>query len=235
MAETVITGLAAIQQLKKEQEERAAAANRPKAEWFKWPKNVNVATMRILQEFDPSGSGYREDRGLVVTAVEHQAPGKEGYKRRGLCTHDTEGQCFPCEQHALRIEEDKGGWRQRTNTYFNALVDFGDGDKKVLVVSRPFANSFTQALIEEAVDEGSITDCNFKVTRTGEGTSTTWLLKRLKGDPFDDSDVEVFDLNETALRTIPYEKQAEYYGAVYEREGAAPAAKSTVSSDDDEW
>ena len=228
----LLTGLAGINQYKQEQEAKREAANRPKAEWFKWPKNVNVATVRFLQEFDTSATNYREDRGLALIAVEHQAPGPDGYKRRGLCTRLTDGECFPCEKHELNYKE---GWRQRVNLYINALVQFGSEAPVPLVISRTFNSSFSQALIEEAVDEGSVTDANYKITRTGEGTSTQWLLKRLKGDPFDDTDVEVFSLTDTAVRTIEYDKQAEYYGAVYQPETVGASSAPATSSADAEW
>jgi hypothetical protein len=228
MAES-IRGLAAIKANQQAQQEAAEARNRPKAEWFKWPKGVTTATVRFLQELDPAAENYREDRNIGFIQVEHQAPGPDGYKRRANCTAESEGQCYACERHAMRIEEDKGGWRQRQNLYINALVDYGQGEgPKVVVIQRNANSSFVQALIEEAVDEGSITNANFKVTKVGEGTTTQWLLKRLKGDAFDDSAAEVFDLDETAVRAISYDKQPEYYGAVYQ--GAQQPVSAGVSS-----
>lgn len=229
MADSIVTGLAAIRKYKEEQDAKREAANRPKADWFAWPKKVNTATVRFLQEFDASASGHKDDRGLAIIAVEHQAPGPEGYKRRALCTLESEGHCFACERHSANYKE---GWRQRTNLYINALVQFeGEDEPKVLVISRNFNSSFAQALIEEAVDEGSVTDANFKITKTGEGTTTQWLLKRLKGDPFDDTDVEVFDLNLSAVREVPYEKQPEYYGAVYSSGDESPREERSEARD----
>lgn len=232
----VIKGLASIKANQEKQREKAEAANRPKADWMKWPKGVNVATVRFLQELDPEMDNYREDRGVGIIATEHQAPGPEGFKRRALCTAE-DGDCYACERHKQNYKE---GWKQRQNLYINALVDFGDGEKKVLILSRNANSTFTQALIEEAVDEGSITDANYRVTKTGEGTTTQWILKRLKGDPMDDSEVEVFDLDETAIRSVEYEKQPEYYGAVYQEDNAPvatskPSGNSGGSVADDEW
>lgn len=230
----IVSGLAGIKKYKEEQDAKREAANRPKAEWFKWPnKNVDTATVRFLQEFDTDASGYSEDRGLAIIAVEHNAPGPDGWKRRGLCTLESEGSCYACERHAQDYKE---GWRQKTNFYINALVQFGDEAPEVVVISRNFNSSFVQALIEEAVDEGSITDANYKVTKTGKDTTTQWLLKRLKSEPFDDSNVEVFDLQVSAVREIAYEKQPEYYGAVYQNDAAAePSAGRGTASTDDEW
>jgi len=181
-------------------------------------------------------SGYREDRGVGFIATEHNAPGPDGWKRRGLCTID-DGECYACERHKLNYKE---GWRQKQNLYINVLADIGDG-LKVYVLTRNANSAFTQALIEEAVDEGSITDANYRITKTGEGTTTQWLLKRLKEEPFDDSKVEVFDLDKTAVREVEYEKQPEYYGAVYQDDSTPASAPSSAprsapqASADDEW
>jgi hypothetical protein len=211
-----VKGLQAIRAMQEEDKRKAAERDRPKAEWFKWPdKSTSTATVRFLQELDESADNYSESRGLGFIQVEHQAPGPDGFKRRANCTAESEGQCYACERHAMRIEADQGGWRQRKNLYINALVSFGGEAPKVMVMSRNANATFTNQLIEEAVDENTITAKNYKVTKTGEGTTTQWLLKALKDEPFSDSSVEVFDLAETAVRAIPYEKQAEYYGAVY--------------------
>lgn len=237
MAKT-IKGLASIKANQQAQQERAEAGNRPKAEWFKFPKGTANITVRFLQELDPEMKNYREDRGVGFIATEHNAPGPDGWKRRGLCTID-DGECYACERHKLNYKE---GWRQKQNLYINVLANIGDGEK-VYVLTRNANSAFTQALIEEAVDEGSITDANYRITKTGEGTTTQWLLKRLKDEPFDDSKVEVHDLDKTAVREVEYEKQPEYYGAVYQEDANVNASPMTASASmkapqvtaDDEW
>ncbi|AZU97137.1 ssDNA binding protein [Streptomyces phage Emma1919] len=233
----VIKGLASIQANQKAQQERAEAGNRPKADWFKFPKGQSNVTVRFLQELDPGMEGYREDRGIGFIATEHNAPGPDGWKRRGLCTVD-DGACYACERHKLDY---KAGWRQKQNLYINVLADLGDGPK-VYILTRNGNSAFAQSLIEEAVLEGSITNANFRITKTGEGTSTQWLLRRMKDEPFDDSKVEVWDLDKTAVREVEYEKQPEYYGEVAS-ESDAPATSTSKASSytpststaDDEW
>jgi hypothetical protein len=230
-------GLAALRAHQEEQKAKEEARNRPKADWFSsvFPKKLgDSATVRFLQELDADAPGYNAERGLAVIAVEHQAPGEQGFRRRALCTIVTEGQCYACERHK---QDYKAGWKQRTNFYVNVLVEV-DGEKKVYILSRNANANFTDAIIQEAVDEGGITDANYRLTKTGTGTQTNWLVKRLKGDPMEDAGVEVYDLNEVALRAIPYENQAEYYGAVFSDagssdEGGAPASSSTTV--DEEW
>lgn len=221
MAEAVITGLAAIKKFKAEQEAKAAERERPKAEWLSsvFPKKTgDVLEGRFLQELDVDMENYDEARGVGFIAVEHQAPGPDGYKRRAKCTIDSEGQCYACERHKADY---KAGWKQRQNLYINffAVVD---GEPKTFILSRNANSTFANALVQEAIDEGSITNSMYRITKSGSGTQTQWMLKRLpKAELLDDSKAEVFDLAASALRDVEYEKQAEYYGAVYSEPGAA--------------
>lgn len=234
-----IQGLASIKANQQAQQERAEAANRPKADWFKFPKGQANVVGRFLQELDPEMRNYREDRGIGFIETEHNAPGPDGWKRRATCTiaEDDGGECYACERHKMNYKE---GWRQKQNLYINFLTDLGDGPK-VYILTRNANSVFSQSLIQEALDEGSLTDANYRITKTGEGTTTQWSLKRLKDEPMDDSKVEVFDLEQTAVRKVEYDKQAEYYGAVYQ-DDSTPAETSSSSKPsrasapaDDEW
>lgn len=229
-------GLAAIKQYQEEQKQKAAERDRPKAEWLSsvFPKKTgDVITLEFLQELDPEATGYNEDRGVGFIIVEHEAPGKDGFKRRASCTVDSEEEdhsCYACERRKIDFKE---GWKTKSNLYINVLLE-----GKVYVLSRNANSPFVQQLIEEAVDEGTITGKKYKITKTGEGTGTNWLLKALKEDA-SGADVEVFNLEETVVRNIPYAKQAEYYGAVWsgpEGESAGESsAPSKPSASDDEW
>lgn len=210
-------GLAAIKAMQEEEKRKAAERERPKAEYFKFPKDgPTTAKIRFIQEMDATADNYSEDRDIGLIKVEHQAPGPDGFKRRANCTLEDEGQCYACERHAMKVEAEEGGWRQRKNLYINALVSFDGEEPKVMVLTRSGGATFTAQLVEEAIDENTITAKNYKVTKSGSGTTTQWLLKDAKdAEPFDDSNAVPFNLAETVLRAIPYEKQAEYYGAVY--------------------
>lgn len=234
MSNNVITGLAGLKAYQQAEKEKAAARERPKADWFSWPKGVDTVKVRFLNDWAEDSDAFAKN-GSPLLAVEHQAPGQEGYKRRALCTAD-DGSCYACERHAQDYTE---GWKQRTNFYINALVEFpGSDEKKVLVMSRNANSTFVTDLIQELEDEGDISGANYRVKVTGEKTTTKWGLKRLAEDPFDVSDAEVFNLEETALRDVPYEKQADYYGAVYKgpsAQGDAPAQESATTTADAEW
>lgn len=227
----VITGLAGLKAFQQAEKEKAAARERPKADWFSWPKKVDTVKVRFLNDWAEDSEAFAKN-GSPLLAVEHQAPGPDGFKRRALCTVE-DGSCYACERHSANYQE---GWKQRTNFYINALVQFPDGTEKVLVMSRNANSTFVTDLIQELEDEGDISTANYRVKVTGEKTTTKWSLKRLTDEPLDVSAAEAFDLNETALREIPYEKQADYYGAVYQGSGEAPASAPSASGPADaEW
>lgn len=235
---SVTKGLAGFRKIKEENERRAAERDRPKAEWFDWKKNAkapspNEVLVQFLQELDPDSAGYNEDRGLAVAAVEHEAPGAKGYQRRALCTLESEGQCYVCERRKANYEE---GWRTKTNFYINALIDYnGKGEPEVAVLSRNFNNPFTQQLLGIAVDDGTITDTVFKVTRVGSGKQTVWTLMPTKAKKFSEDNVEAFDLEETVLRSVPYDNQAKYYGQVWDGAESSDSDETGPDSDTVEW
>lgn len=236
--ESVITGLAGLRAKQQEQAEKEAARNRPKAEYFNW-KNNNKATnpdvvlVQFLQELDSSAKGYNEERGLAVAAVEHEAPGPKGFMARALCTMDSEGQCYACERKRADYQE---GWKTKTNLYINALVDYnGKGDPTVVVIGRNFNQSFAQQLVNIAEEEGTITDTVFKITKYGSGTQLVWTLESTKKPLFDDSEAEVFDLKESVLRDVSYERQPDYFGRVWSPENAEAAPVTNAASEDVVW
>jgi hypothetical protein len=237
---SVIQGLAGLRAKQQEQAEKEAARNRPKAEYFSWKENAkaqnpDAVLVQFLQELDPSATGYNEDKGLAVAAVEHEAPGPKGYLARATCTLDSEGQCYACERKKADYQE---GWKTKTNLYVNALVWLpGMKEPVTRVISRNFNQTFSQQLMDVAVEDGTITDTVFKITRHGSGTQLVWVLAPTKQPVVDASDAEVFDLKETVLRDVSYEKQPEYFGRVWDGpEGAeAPAAASAAVDTSDEW
>lgn len=240
-----LDALKELQAYKDEQKRLAAERERPKANWFMWTatgdkggKKIDTVMARFLNDWDAS-STLGAKNGAPILKVEHTAPGDRGYMRRALCTKELEGECYACERHAMRNEADKGGWKQRTNFYINALVEFPEGGQKVVIMSRNANASFVDDLITELDDEGNISEANYRIKVTGEKTTTKWGLKRQKDDPFDIDSVEAFDLEELAVRHVPYAEQAEYYGAVYQTPGeSAPASQSepeNTANPDTEW
>lgn len=200
-------GLAGIRKAKEEAAARREAMNQPKVEWFSLSKRPNGAKILFLQELDEDGKNYSEERGTVITVVEHVAPGKEGWKARAMCTYEDEGRCYACEKHR---ESPSEGWKSKTNLYVNVL----DEDGKVKVLSRNVNNAFVDNLVEWFSESGSITDNAFKLKEMGEGFNRTWTLTP-SPQAMDGSAVELYDLEKTVVRKVPYEAQEDYYGRVY--------------------
>ena len=241
-----IEGLAAIKKYKQEQREKEEARNRPKAEYLSsvYPKKTgDVIVGQFLQELDKGSSNYDPERGLGLLLKEHEPPGRDGFKRRANCT-DPEAEGEPCYGHE-RAKVDfvkdapEGNWKTKTNLYINFATVI-DGEPKVFVLSRNANSGFFDQVLQEIEDEGTLMGTSYRITKSGSGTTTNWTLKAVKDEMFDTSGLEVFDLHETVERAIPYEEQAEYYGAVWSGRGNSAAAPSEsksakVDSGDDEW
>jgi hypothetical protein len=240
-----LEGLAAIKKFKQEQREKEEARNRPKAEYLSsvYPKKTgDVIVGQFLQELDKGSKNYDPERGLGLLLIEHEAPGRDGFKRRANCTNpDQDGEdCYPCERKKIDYVKDGDNWKTKTNLYIN-FATIIDGEKKVFVLSRNANSGFFDQVLQEIEDEGTLLATSYRITKSGTGTQTNWTLKAVKDEMFDISDLETFDLKETVERQIPYEDQAEYYGAVWSGRGNSvdsdekPGKGASLATSDDEW
>lgn len=235
---SLIKGLAQIKKNQEEQAARAAERDKPKVAWLSsvFPKKTgDVVNVRFLQELDPDMTNYDEARGVGFIAVEHNAPGPDGFKYRGKCTGD-EGACYACERHRLDYKE---GWKPKQNLYINVALEF-EGKPQVFVLSRNANSTFIQSLIQEAIDEGSITDSMYRITKTGTGTQTQWIPKRLPKEPLlDDSGLTLFNIDEAVIRNIAYDEQPKYYGQAagvsVDSDGDSSEGGATKPPVDEEW
>ncbi len=218
------SGLAGIRKAKEEAAARRAAFETPKADWFKLSGNPNGRKVYFLQELDEDSETYDAARGVVLVAVEHQAPGKEGWKARATCTFEDEGRCYACEMHKRNPQD---GWKQKTSIYINVL----DEDGKVKVLSRNVNNGFVENLVEWFNESGSITRNAFKLKETGEGFNRTWTMTPTQLD-LDPTQVELYDLHKVVLRNIPYDEQEQYYGRVYDATTNKEKESSSEQSED---
>jgi hypothetical protein len=246
-----IEGLAGILKYKQQQKEKEEARNRPKAEylssvWPETPRNKSglgdTIIGQFVQELDKGSSNYDPEKGLGLLLTEHEPPGAKGFMRRANCT-DPEGEgedCYGCERKKVDFVKDakEGNWKTKTSLYIN-FATLIDGEPKVFVLSRNVNSGFFDQILDEIKDEGTLLGTSYRITKSGSGTQTSWNLKPVKDAMFDISDIEAFDLKETVERAIPYEDQAEYYGAVWSGRGndsTVSESKSTkVDSGDDEW
>jgi len=203
----IITGLKSI----KKMQEKPKVEDGPRARWLKIEDGQSVK-VRFINELDPDSPNYDAGRGLAIVVAEHTNP--KDYRRKAVCTLDDEGRCFGCEMHR---RDPKVGWKARLRFYINALVD--DGSEKYVAVWSQGVSSkspTTTMLIEYAGDTQSISNLQWRLKRSGTGTQTSYALIPLATDQesFDWSDVEPFDLEKVAIRSIAYPDQEAFYMGV---------------------
>lgn len=193
-----------------------------KVRWLKLDDGQSCK-VRFINELDEESPNYDESRDLAIVVSEHTNP--KDYKRKAVCTMDSEGRCFGCE---MARKEPKSGWRARFRYYTNLLVDDGLEDPYVAVWSQGVGKQSAFHTVKEfAIDTGSISNRTWRLKRQGTGTDTTYIL--LPGDPdteaFDWSNVSPFNL-EKVVRELPYSEQEAFYLGF-----DAPATSTTTNID----
>jgi hypothetical protein len=196
-----------------------------KGRWVKLEDGESVK-IRFLQELDPDSPTYNEKNGLGFIAVEHTNP--KDYRRKALCSMEDQGKCYGCEQHR---KDYKAGWKGRSRLYMNVLVDDGKEDPYVAIISQGSSGkTVTPTLIEYAGEMGSITNLMWRIKRSGTKTDTSYTIIPLAKDetPFDYSVIELFDLETSAVRDLPYTEQEAFFAG--EHSNAEEPAQSSTSS-----
>lgn len=243
-----MTFLKGLQGLKDYQEKNAAPQyeEREKVEYVKWPrpkKAGDPVTLRgrFLNEIDESSPHYDPEAGLAVIVVEHQGPGKEGYKRRAECTveEDENGvphNCIPCERRWKANQdktEDWKNWRKgNPRMYLNFAYINEEGEEVVGVYNAPVeGQNIISTLLAYAEDGGSITNREFKITRSGTGTDTKYVAVALKEEDFEKkaSEYELQNIAAAPLK-VKYEQQARFYDST---PGWTPQGTADSGSEDD--
>jgi hypothetical protein len=195
-----------------------------KARWAKL-EDAESVKVRFLQELDPDSPTYDESKGLGFIAVEHTNP--KDYKRKALCSMEDQGKCYGCEQHR---KDYKAGWKGRSRLYMNVLIDDGKEEPYVAILSQGSSGkTITPTLIEYAGEMGSITNLMWRIKRTGTKTDTSYTIIPLAKDetPFDSSALELYDLETTAIRDLPYTEQEAFFNG----EGGSQEASTSSDSD----
>lgn len=237
---SVFKGLAALKQHEQEREERAGS----RVNWLKVNPDETVEIV-FLQEMDESSERYLADNGLVLFAQEHSNP--EQFMKRVVCTNneDHDGQCWACQKNqqmwnanaSITDEKKKykGGWKPKTNMYVNVLVRREGKDDEVAVLSRTRSKqSYVDQLIEDAEDEGYISNRWYRLARTGEGRDTSYRLKGLKDAGLDLSEYgdKLFDLS-ALITEVDYDAQPGALGVMVAPERVDVPADE--DDDSDEW
>ena len=209
----IIKGLAKQDELEAElarrRQAREDAANAPRANWFKLDDGKSVK-VRFLQELDMDSPNYSAKNDIGFIAIEHSAP--SDFRRKALCTRDDGADCWACEQHETDY---KAGWKPGSRLYINAVLNPETDNEEVVVISQGTSGkAITPTLREYAGETGSITDREWKITRNGKGTETSWTIIAFDKKEFTKNveDYEIFDLEKVAVRNVPYEEQETFYG-----------------------
>jgi hypothetical protein len=230
-------GLAAIKAHQDEIERRKEAATKNKVDWLNIPDGKTYS-IRFLQELDEGAAGYLEKNGVGFFATEHSNP--DDFRKKALCTAD-EGACYGCEQKELAYKSGDNvrgaGWKAKSRLYINVLARDDKGEETVKVMSQPNGSKSVVApmLLQQAIDEGTITDRWWKIKRTGQKSETSYLP--MPGAPKDDvklGEYEVFDLS-ACVREVPYEEQEAHYSVVAERPDTDEPVSNPKADTSEEW
>ena len=180
-----------------------------KGRWLQLKDGQSVK-IRFMQELDPDSPNYIEKAGLGFMAIEHTNP--KDYKRKALCSIEDQGRCFGCEEHRKDM---KAGWKGRSRFYANVIVDDGTEEPYVAIFSQGSGpKSATPEVINYAGETGSITNVIWRLKRNGTSTETNYSIIPLPtadSKPVDLEKYEIFDLEKTAVRDVPYAEQEAFY------------------------
>lgn len=195
--------------------------SKPKVRWLKLADGQSVK-IRFIEELDEDSANYSENRGLAMVVKEHTNP--KDFRRRAVDTMDTEGRDWAEEMHR---KDPKAGWRGRLRFYCNVLVDDGIEEPYVAIWSMGVSKmSVFNTIREYAIETGSISNLEWKLKRSGQGTETSYTLIPSAPDtePYSWNNVEPFPI-EMALNKIPYAEQEAFYLGFDQ-----PAAASSTSN-----
>jgi hypothetical protein len=219
----IVKGLKGLNQV---MDKPQSSGDGSKARWVKLEDGESIK-IRFLQELDPDSPSYNEKNGLGFIAVEHTNP--KDYRRKALCSMEDQGKCYGCEQHR---KDYKAGWKGRSRLYTNVLVEDGKEDPYVAILSQGSSGkTVTPTLIEYAGEMGSITNLMWRIKRSGTKTDTSYTIIPLAKDEalFDSSTLELYDLETTAVRDLPYVEQEAFFAG---ENGGNEESSATSSSMD---
>lgn len=181
--------------------------------WLKIPDGSSYR-IRFLDDLDESSDTTLHGAGTAVMLEEHVSP--KDFRRKALCTKD-EGRCWACE---MAMKHPKTGWARRSRVYVNVLVNDGTEDPYVAIWSMGIAKSpVFETLKDVFIEEGSISNREWRIKRSGAGTNTTYTMRDAGVDkePFDFNEFERVDFDKVS-RHVPYEDQSAHYLGLEEEE-----------------
>lgn len=202
---SVIKGLKSIDEALNKSQSNTSGG--PRVRWLKLDDGQSVK-IRFANELDEDSKYYDAERGSAIVVREHQNP--KDYRRKAICTMDSEGRDWAEEMHR---KNPKAGWGGRLRFYINVLVEDGLEEPYIAIWSMGVSKSPTFNTIREyALESDGITNMQWKLKRNGSGMETNYVLIPGPSDSetFDWSKYEVFPL-ESAVRHVPYAEQEAFY------------------------
>lgn len=257
-------GLKEYRERQAAEEARRAAAGAGSFNRFALEKDGDSAILRFAQEIDYDAKNYDKERGIGFVNIEHNHPDpKVGWKNRANCSLESQGDCLPCSKVQDRSVEwdQRKGWKQKEKFYVNVVagskevsktvngkertytapadIDRKTGDGTVFLLEQGTFNGIYDQLAEIALENETITDIFFKITRKGSGfNDTSYILTPLKEIPADAkalSEFELVDIKDKALSEVPFAQQeAFYFKGVAGSGNVAPATEAAPAAPADE-
>lgn len=225
-----LNGLKGLKAHQEAQERKTSTATEDAPKYMKLKDGLWIKGY-FVEELDDEATNYDTEIGTAQIVLEHSGPGPMGYQRRGECTVDEEDGHSGCYPHQKRWEanrdktEDWMNWKKaQPRVYVNFYVTEAGGtnpkkianpheagDVVLIAQSADSKQSIMPSLLDYA-SEGSITDRPYRITCSGEGTDTNYVLRSYDKEaaPFKPAEVERNDLSK-AYRAIPFEEQQSYY------------------------
>jgi hypothetical protein len=210
-----IKGLAAI---KKKAEEKKGFSGDGESPFLSL-KDGDSAKIRFLQELDEDSQAYDERRGAVLVLEEHSSP--KDFKKTAMCTAETEGRCWACEQTSTPEIGKK--WKPKMRFYANVIVRNPDGEDKVKILKRGFSDKDVGNDVINIVEEfEALSDKDLKISRKGSKMNdTSYSLLPLAPKPLTKAEKELELIDPWKfVKNIPYDQQAAFY-AGEETEGGS--------------
>lgn len=173
------------------------------------------------QEITEDAKNYDSGRGAANWVTFHVG---EDFRKKMMCTND--------DQHDFKCWGCEAGMRPRNRVLVNVLV-MKNGDWSPKILEAAYSRRGGQpanAIIDFADEYGTITDREYKFSRTGVKLDTKYSLIPLnQADlPVEDDNFEMIDTS-NVFRVVPYEEQAEFLMTPLEDK------KSEEKSDGSDW
>lgn len=166
--------------------------------------------IRFRQELTEDAKYYDEKYGTGITVPVITSP--INWKWRAASTSGLEKFGFKCWGTEQSMKDK--AWRPKPHLVINVAVETEPGTWEPRIIDTTFnQRHIGSILIEYAKEFGTITDRDYKYSRTGSGASDTnysLIPLSISEMPKDIADLPMHDLENTYL-TLPYDKQERFF------------------------